>query len=243
MTEQATELQLFLRETEEFIKTVRYSLCEQTPTLQLLAASIEAVTVFKKVISGVDVDSFHSIADRLRVVFARHLTAETIPNKIELETIELALDWLAQLAPLYVENIPEPKSLVAELLYTFDLVERSHEAESLAELVATHSEQATNSRVDPFLEDPELNVREGSARSHRDPFADDPGFGLEFDLLQRTINTVVKSKKIDDDPFGSDPSIDSETDEVLSNKPSSVASPYDVFAEDPPLADKPDNQN
>ena len=108
----------------------------------------------------------------LEIVFEHHLTAQTTPNSIELETVELAIDWLAQLAILYAENLPEPKSLVAELLYTFDLVEFSQDAVTLAELVA-----------DPFLDDPEFDVRARPVPSHRDPFADDPGFGLEFDFM------------------------------------------------------------
>ncbi len=208
MADQMNKRQLFYRETEDFIKMIRNSLFDQAPALPLLTASVDAVTVYITVAIGADVDSFRSIADRLQIVLARHLTDKTMPNKIELETFELAVDWLDQLAILYVENLPEPKSLVAELLYTFDLVESSHDAESLAELVAEHAEPGKNSRVDPFLEDPEFNIEDRPLPSRCDPFADDPGFGLEFDLLQRTMNFAGEARNIGEDPFRDDPSVE-----------------------------------
>ena len=241
MSEQTNNKQLFLREAEIFIEKVRNSLCAQTPTQELLADSVAAVADFKKVTNEEEMDSFRSIANRLEVVFNRHLTAQTTPSRIELETVELAVDWLAQLAILYEENLPEPKSLVAELLYTFDLVESSQDATSLVELVAANSEKGFSSDADPFLEDPEFDIQERPVFSRRDPFADDPGFGLEFDLLQRTVSFVVETKKLDDDPFSGDPSLNSRGDKNLSVEAATTSSPYDVFAGDPPLADNPDN--
>jgi hypothetical protein len=240
MAEQTDNQQLLFREAEMFIEKIRTSLCRQAPTSFLLADSIQAITVFKQNTIDVEVDSFRSIVDRLEVVFVRHLTAQTIPNKIELETVELAVDWLAQLAILYAENLPEPKSLVAELLYTFDLVECSQDAASLAELVAEHAEKGTH--PDPFLDDPEFDVVERPVSSHRDPFADDPGFGLEFDLLQRTISFVAEARSAGEDPFSEDPSLDSKGDSKLNSRATTVPSapPYDIFAGDPPLSDNPD---
>ncbi len=208
MAEKTSEQQFFIKEAEIFIDRIRNSLCMQKPTLSLLEDSAQAVTTFKGATAGIEVGSFCSIVDRLELIFNRHLTDQITPNSIELETIELAIDWLAQLAILYGEQLPEPKSLVAELLYTFDLVESSRDAVSLAALVA---DQTKTPDVDPFLEDPKFDVGTRSVSSHGDPFADDPGFGLEFDLLQRTINFVAEKKKIEVDPFGVDP--------PLSNKP------------------------
>ena len=238
MSEQTDNQQLFFREVEIFIIKTRNFLCAQSSTQELLADAVQAVTNFKKVTTGAGLDSFRSIADRLAGVFNRHVIAQTNPSKIELETVELAVDWLAQLAILYEENLPEPKSLVAELLYAFDLVEFSQDATSLVELVAENSEKGLPFRVDPFLEDPEFDIDEHSGGGRLDPFADDPGFGLEFDLLQRTINFVVETKKLVDDPFSGDPSLDSEGGAGVTTAPSF---PYDVFADDPPLADNPDN--
>lgn len=240
MAEQMSNQQLFLRDAEIFIEKIRASLLLQIPTSLLLDDSIQAVTVLKKNINDVEVDSFRSIVDRLEVVFVRHLTAQTIPDRIELETVELAVDWLAQLAILHTENLPEPKSLVAELLYAFDLVAYSQDAAALAVLVA---ERAEKSHVDPFSDDLGFDLANYSVPAHCDPFADDPGFGLEFDLLQRTINFVVETRILAADPFSEDPSVDAMGDKELSAqvRADSAVLPYDFFAGDPPLSDKLDS--
>jgi hypothetical protein len=238
MTEQMSNQQ-FLGNAEIFIEKIRDSLLLQTPTSLLLDDSLQAMALLKQNINGVDAASFRSIVDRLEVVFVRHLTAQTTPSKIELETVELAVDWLAQLAILHAEALPEPKSLVAELLYAFDLVEYSQDAVALAALVAEHAEKK---HVDPFSGDPEFDLLECSVPAHCDPFADDPGFGLEFDLLQRTINFVVETRIIAADPFSEDPSVDSRGDKVPITDnlgADSAVIPYDFFAGDPPLADNP----
>jgi len=236
MAEQTDKSQLFYREVKTLTEKIRHLLCEQNPTPLLLADSINAVDAFKEVVSTIETDSFLSIIERVSIILRRHLAAETIPTKIEIETIELASDWLDQLAILYKENLPEPKSLVAELLYTFDLVECSQDAVSLVELVAAHTGPEANKRVDPFSEDPEFDVQERAVSSHRDPFADDPGFGLEFDLLQRTVTFVVESNAIDADPFKADPSKNMKKSDTSSIPaiPTSATAPYDLFADDPP---------
>lgn len=227
MNEQLSSRQTFLREAEECIGELRDILQVQPLVAYQLTAAQQALNPFNLAAGGAEVDSFELIGRHLEKVFLRHSTAQTIPSRIELETVELAVDWLAQLAILYGEDLPEPKSLVAELLYTFDLVERSQDAVSLAELV----EQGATPRVDPFLDDPGFDVAERPVPAHQDPFADDPGFGLEFDLLQRTINFVVETRNIN-----------TEGDNNLSTKTSlTTSSPaYDLFASDPPLSDEPD---
>ncbi len=227
MAELTIDQQLFIGAVETFVEKIRNSLYLQTPTLARLEDSVHAVTDFKKATAAVEGDSFCAIADQLEIVFVRHLTTQVVPNKIELEIIKLAIDWLAQLAILYEENLPEPKSLVAELLYTFKLVEFSCDAVSLADLVASHNERGS---VDPFSEDPEFAVQGQPASSRFDLFADDPSFGLELDLLQRTISSVVETRFMDDDPAL--PSEDENPPEgVISSVPQ-----YDFFADDPPLS-------
>jgi len=225
MSEQTTEQQLFLGEVEEFIEIIRNSLCVPNPTLSQLVDSDRAVTTFKAVATDPTVESFRLIVDQLEVVFARHLADQTLPDKLELELVELAIDWLTQLAILYGENLPEPKSLVSELIYTFQLVESSQDAVTLAELISSHAEKGS---VDPFSDDPEISVKRQSVPSHRDPFAEDPGFGLEFDLLHRTINVLAEKQFMEEAPNGDNDSEDS---------PSSDSSDlhYDFFADDPPL--------
>jgi len=236
MAEQMDKSQLMCREVKIFTDKIRNSLCDQNPTVSLLEDSVNAVYAFKKVASAFNVDTFLTIIERVAIILRRNLAAETLPTKLEIETVELAIDWLDQLALLYREDLPEPKSLVAELLYTFDLVERSQGAFSLAELVASHIDSDKNKGPDPFLDDPEFDVQEREVSAHRDPFAEDPGFGLEFDLLQRTVNFVVEIDKIDEDPFSADPSLKTEKEETTSVEavPAPATSPYDIFADDPP---------
>lgn len=227
MSVQTTDQQLFFAAVKTFVGIIRSSLCEGNSTPSQLADSIQAVTAFKGVATDPEVASFHLIADQLDVVFKRHYRAETLPSKLELELIELAIDWLTELAILYTEKLPEPKSLVSELLYTFTLVESSQEAVTLAELVASHSQRES---VDPFVDDPEFSVKQQPVPSRRDPFADDPGFGLEFDLLQRSVTRVAESRLVvggSAQPAENSSSEDSSTSSVPQ---------YDFFAADPPLA-------
>ena len=227
MTGRLRDHQLFFEKTAECIKILRDFLRVQNLSSHHLDDALQIVGSFIQVANSVEVDSFRLIGARLEKLLLRHATAQTTPCQIELETIELAVDWLEQLSILYKENLPEPKSLVAELLYTFDLVEHSQDAATLAELVG----QGAASRVDPFLEDPGFDVADRPVPSHQDPFADDPGFGLEFDLLQRTINFVAETRNIDP-----------EDDDNLNTTTTSAASAssYDLFATDPPLSDEPD---
>ncbi len=229
MSEQ-TQRQIFHDEAGLQIELIRNCLCRQKPTANLLADSVKAVGHLNKLATSAGIDSFIAIVDRLKKVLARHVGLGTIPDDIELETMQLAIDWLAQITILYGEDLPEPKSLIAELLYSFDLVERSHSAVLRAELIASD----TSCPVDFFLGDPDIKVVD-CATSPQDLFADDPGFGLEFDLLQRTIHFVVEHKHIDDDPFSDDPGIGTDEDLNSDVHAVSIAPPFDVFADDPPL--------
>ena len=235
MTEQASNRQLFLEESESSIENLRHSLCVQIPTQEQLVTAIEAVNVLKKTAIDVELDSFRSIIAGSEKILFRHSVAQTIPGKIELEVLVLASDWLAQLAILYSKDLPEPKSLITELLYTFDLVEHSHDAASLTEAVAEHTEQKSSSNSDPFLEDPEFTVENCSSSAQQDPFADDPGFGLEFDLLQRTLSLSSEARERVSDPFSADPSFMETVTEV--QRPLD-----DLFDGDPPLSDELDPQ-
>ncbi|MEE4253684.1 MAG: hypothetical protein V2I50_06530 [Desulfuromusa sp.] len=240
MAEQRDESPLMYQEIKIFTDKIRSLLCDQNPTPSLLESSVSAADIFKENVSAINADTFLSIIERVANIPKRHLAAGTLPTKLEIETIELASDWLEQLIVLHKEDLPEPKSLVAELLYTFDLVERSQEAVTLAELVASRFETGKKNGVDPFSDDPEFEVQEREASSHLDPFAEDPGFGLEFDLLQRTINFVVETEQIDDDPFNADPALNFQENEAANMEvtPAPVTSSYDIFADDPPPVDE-----
>ena len=235
MTEQTDNRQLFFEESERSIEKLRNYLSTRVPTQEQLSISVEAVNALKKTADGGELDSFRSIVACLEKMLLRHSVAQTIPVIIELEVLTLAIDWLAQLAILYSKNLPEPKSLITELLYTFDLVEHSQDAASLTELVAEHAEQNSSIDNDPFLEDPVFTVENCSAPNRQDPFADDPGFGLEFDLLQRTLDLSPGARERVSDPFNDDPLVL----EALAEIPQP---PYDLFDGDPSLSDELDPQ-
>lgn len=237
MAAPTSKYNLFLRDAETQIAKIRSSLTSQIFTPLTLTDAIAAVAVLKETASKVEVDSFSLVIGRLEKVLLRYTSAQTLPNQVALEMAVLAVDWLSQLIILYREVLPEPQSLLTELLYSFDLMERSLGAAEL-------TESAVLDRVDMFSEDPSFAVIAHAATSLHDPFAGDPGFGLEFDLLQRTISFVVETSTIAADPFSEDPVVGTKDDNYLdhTSEPRMEQSVYDFFAEDPPLSDEPDRQ-
>ncbi len=225
MTEQT---RFFLKEIESCVAAVRDLLHQSDFSLPRYVAVWDGLKDFNRVVTDIDVESFARIGARLEKVFSRLVDERRAPTALERELVELAVDWLDELATLYRENIPAPRTLVTELIYTFDLVERSQGAASLAELIAESEEP------DLFADDPEIATENYGGSKLSDPFGDDPGFGLEFDLLQRTLTRMPDSRTPADDPFGDDPAFESGGGiDVADPKPP----PYDVFADDPPLPD------
>ena len=221
--------QLMLKEVARGVTSLRTFLHENSPNDSHLLAGRNSLNQLSQAVRGAQTDSFYAIAERLEQFFSRFVATHTAPNKLEREAIELASDWLEELASLYAEEIPEPRSLVSELLYTFDLVERSQgAAASLVELLASHE----TAKADLFLDDPEIAVDNYRSGKQSDPFGDDPGFGLEFDLLQRTLNRLPVEDELVDDPFAEDPLSSNIADTPREEEPPSP--PYDVFADDPP---------
>lgn len=214
----------FLQEVDTFSGIICDVLRESSSRAQLISAH-NSIKEFEHVVSQAETDSFQLICERLEKMFVRFIDTDTVPSAIEVEIIELAIDWLRQLASLYAEVIPEPRTLVAELIYTFELVERSQGAASLAELM---SEKNTS---DLFDDDPEMDVDSYHAPEKSDPFGNDPGFGLEFDLLQRTLNCTPIERSIKVDPFSDDPGV-AEKDPLVVQE-----TPYDVFGDDPSVLD------
>ena len=235
MTEQLSNRQLFFEESKSSIEQIRHSLFVQTPTQGQFVTSVEAVNVLNKAAVGIELDSFRAITGCLENVLLQHSVAQTIPGEIELEVLRLAVDWLAQLAILYSKDLPEPKPLIAELLYAFELIDHSLDAASLAELVTGQTEQGTSNNNDPFLEDPEFTVEKCSTSREQDPFVDDPGFDLAFDLLQRTLNLSPETRERISDPFSDDPSFIATTTEIQPLLD-------DPFDDDPLLPDDLDPQ-
>jgi hypothetical protein len=247
MDEQVNNRQLFLAATARCIKTLRDILRAQDPAPQQLTDAIQVVGSFKRAASGVKADSSRLICSHLEDVFLGYLTAKTIPSKIELETVKLAVDWLEQLSILYEENQPEPESLLSELFYAFDLVKYSHDAAILEELLVDNLDRDSAPCSDPFFEDSTFAVENRSGSFCHDPFEEDQDSGLdmESDLLQRTLNSASGTKNIAVDPFIDDPVLNVEIDKgcEMEIAPAVADSTYDLFADDPSLLDDPDIQS
>jgi hypothetical protein len=237
MDEQSDASREFLLHCEEYLKSARAYL--QSPDLTSIRVVTEASKRFVQIAAEAETDSFYLIAGRLEELFLRCSSAGTLPNKLELETVELAADWLDQLTVLYREKLPEPRSLVKELLYTFDLVERSQGALSLSELLSGENVRTTSKTGDPFEQDPELKSENYVEPTTQDPFGEDPGFGMAFDLLQRTMNLTSVPVLREEDPFTEDTSFD---DEGTKNYHAASDSklPFDVFSGDPSAEGKVD---
>lgn len=170
--------------------------------------------------------SFLAISKRIERLLLVCRASGHCLNPLEKEVVELAADWLEQLSRLYGEGIPEPETLVKELLYAFDLVEKSHGATTLTELLL--SRPLSDETEDMFAHDPEPAVDHYLAPQQSDPFAGDPGFGMEFDLLQRTFNVSNLQDVAVDDLFTEDDCFDG-----ASSCGNAEAIPYDVFEDDP----------
>jgi len=224
--------QFFLKEVDACVGTLRDVLQEPSPLTSQLVTAKNRLESFNQIAAAAETNSFLLIGEKLEKIFVRFFSNNTVPTPIEHEMIELAVDWLEQLMTLYAEAIPEPRTLVSELIYTFDLVERSQGAISLAALMAGVEE-----KPDLFVDDPEIAIGDYHVSEHRDPFNDDPGFGLEFDLLQRTLNLTPADGEITVDPFGDDPGL---SERSVAEVAEVADPPYDVFADDPPLLERPE---
>ena len=200
MTE-GVECRSFVDVTTPQIDVIRESLSAQVLTTTSLT---DISTILNSIIALAtenQVATFKTIAVQLERLITRNEQAKTIPASFELETLRLAVDWLAQLLIFYREELPLPKQLLAELLYAFNLIDGCY----------TASTQNMDTAVtDPFIGDPGLNLNASTCGPKSDLFADDPGFGLEFDLLHRTVNLVSEMTKLADDPFSSDQAWDGE---------------------------------
>lgn len=146
-----------------------------------------------------NLDSVHRVADRVSRSMSRLGELPSRLQQLESRNFSLAAEWLEQLARLYRCGMPEPKGLIYDLLYSFALFEQAVCAESV--------ECSTLS--DMFEEDPVVASEAwDSYVRDNDPFADDPGFGHLFDLMQRTLNHATDIRTdIPVDPFHQDPQV------------------------------------
>lgn len=228
-----------LRDLTAGISTLQAFVAAGDVSRQLLTEAVSKAEAVHDSAAAAGEDSFRLISKRLAALFQRCSNEQRSATSVEGEVVELATDWLVQLAALYRERIPEPKALVAELLYAFELVDHYREATNLAELLETHGKTSV-SQNDPFVEDPGFAVEDRPVPQKTDPFAEDPGFGMEFDLLQRTLNLSARhelSCAPGEDPFAEDPGL--ETAPAGSTPEKGL--PYDVFASDPPMGKSPED--
>ncbi len=172
-------------------------------------------------------DAFRQVGRKLDDLLVRHQHDRTMPEKLEIEVIELACDWLLQLSVLYRESLPVPRALINDLVYTFDLVDHAHGAHSLADIIKARVDSPANRHRDVFAEDPDVDVTPSVVMTS-DPFDNDPGFGVEFDLLQRTLSIAGSEQAGIIDPFDDDPLRDVVTGTGGQDKPL----PFDPFADD-----------
>lgn len=170
---------------------------------QLIALTVE----FAERTAAASSEVLTPIVTRLQSLLLNNRSRSVKLLPLEAEALDLALDWLEKLVGLRHKDLPVPPSLISELLYIFDLVESSTSAETLADLVAS-GKQGPGEQPDLFADDPSLNPAENHLHLAADPFAEDPGLGIEFDLLQRTLDVETNlsgSGNTPPDPFAADP--------------------------------------
>lgn len=225
MKDHLEDVQRLITQCRDYVAAARNFL--QQPVGEKLAGVVSESETFLPIAEKARTDSFYLIVQRLKDLLTKSSSAGSVPSPLECEAIALAMDWLEQLSMLYADNLPEPKTLVNELLYALDLVERSQGAHSLRELLTS----------DPFAGDPGLDGKGYIPRREVDPFADDPGFGMAFDLLQRTLDRGAEQQVVSEDPFDEDTHYEADGDQKKSpTLDTEQALPYDVFDGDPPLS-------
>lgn len=207
---------------------------QQLDMLQCISSCAEALRQHADRLPGTEQESTATLIDRMQQLSLRATTAnlnsvQRIADKVcqslvrrgglparlqqlESRNYSLAAEWLEQLARLYRSGMPEPKELIYDLLYSFALLEQA--------VCAERAEHYSPS--DLFDEDPVVTSEVwANYIQHNDPFADDPGFGHLFDLLQRTLNHATEMRgDAPNDPFSQDPLV-------------AATGPADMFAEDP----------
>jgi len=207
---------------------------QQLDMLQCIYSCAEALRQHADRLPGIEKQSTGALIDRLQQLSERSAvenlssvhkitdcvccslaTIEVLPSRlqqIQSRNYSLAAEWLEQLARLYRSGMPEPKKLIYDLLYSFSLLEQA--------VCAQRSEDCNS--FDLFNDDPAATSKAwDNYVQDSDPFAEDPGFGHLFDLLQRTLNHVTDIRTaFPNDPFFQDPQV-------------VVAGTADMPAEDP----------
>jgi len=234
-------LPVFFAETDkslellyEFVQRQDASSCRS----QDLEAAFRTAHTLKGTALLVKAEAVHRIARRLEALLERHHDRDTCPSRVELEAMQLAIEWLFQLVAAMRDRQPEPTSLVAEALRALDLAEHFPGATPLVELLDSDEQQRTPKLNDPFVEDPApMDESNQPLLDSEDPFAEDPGFGIEYDVHVPAVNGPLP-----DDPFAEDLDLLEQVPVSLEDATAPAVEaelPYDPFAEDPLPLDVP----
>ncbi len=181
--------------------------------------------------------SLKQLAERICRYLHSRSDAVLSVSALEVKTLNLTASWLEQLSRMHAINLPAPKGLLADLFYSFDLLERVIHAGISAPENGTETE---NTPTDLFSDDPAPGTTDANSDETLDPFADDPGFGPLFDLLHKTLRrSDLLMKTQITDPFGDDELLAAaKTGDASVTATSRKASPVDdLFADDPQLED------
>lgn len=236
---------IFLNEAERNLAALRQFLSYENlaiATAEELETAFRAAHTLKGTANLVQAESICKIARRLEAMLEKHYEAGTVPTPVEHEALKLAVDWLAPLVSALQGDLQEPILFVAEALQALDLAEAFPGRTPLVELLDSQAEDRLPQLDDPFAGDPELVTDdEGLPDTAADPFADDPAFGMEIDLLADDPK-VPGLAFGQDDPFADDdvfstpePVPEAEVETTESTETESVSRepiPFDPFAED-----------
>ena len=234
-------LPIFLREADSNLGILQHFLQDQQVHCRYddLEAAFRAAHTLKGTSLLVQANSVNSISRRIEAMLEKHLSIRTNPTRVELEAMQLAVEWLFQLVNSLQEAQPDPQGLVAEALRALDLAECFPGATPLVELLDSDAEHRSPSLDDPFAFDPDLEVdEEGILKSARDPFAEDPDFGFGLDVRgeQPTLMENLADSPSISDPFAEDTGYDTDIAETKVSENQCEADPKDIpfdpFAED-----------
>ncbi len=236
---------IFLQEAERNLLALRQYLGYESLSVssaEELETAFRAAHTLKGTANLVQAESICKIARRLEAMLEKHFEARTRPTQVEHEALKLAVDWLAPLVSALQGDLQEPKLFVSEALQALDLAEAFPGRTPLIELLDSHSEQRSPQLDDPFAGDPELLDEAALVEEKRDPFAEDPGFGLEIDLVSSTPAATavgVDDPFADDDDFSAADELNAVVEPELNDDdvepdsaPAAEELPYDPFAED-----------
>ncbi len=242
---------VFLKEAEQNLRKLQgFLACDALHKCcaEELEIAFRAAHTLKGTALLVQAGSVHKISRRLEALLEKHFSAETFPTLVECEAMRLAVDWLVLLIADLQEDSEEPTQLINEALQALDLAEHFPGKTPLVELIDSHLQKRSPHLDDPFCADPELDIHEDEIlRAVQDPFADDPGFGLEVDLNSWSENHgKVQADRLTSvvDPFADDPDFETElipaeqelpevADSTDTLSQMSTTLPPDPFADDP----------